>query len=406
MPNFVYTAKTLEDKTVTGTSLAKDLRELSKSLRNEGLFLIRAVSKDEKKKKWLDFSFSLSSKVPTDEKIMLTRNLAVMVATGLSLVKSFDVLANQAKNKRLKVALFAIKEQINKGQSISSAMSRYPDIFSDFFLSMMEIGEESGTLEDVLKILALQLEKEHRLKSGVQSAMIYPIIILSLMIVVGGIVAVVVLPRLKQFFSGLNAKIPFYTKALIDFGEFSIKNWPLLIIIPVILGFFTVMALKTKKGKWLKDTILLKTPIFSPLVKKNNCAILIRSLSSLLGSGVSLTRSLEVASGTMGNFYFKRAVKDALERVKKGENLSVALSSYRDIFPYGAIELVEVGEETGKTAMVLKTLAEFYEEEVISATAKLSALIEPALIIVMGVIVAFFAFSIIEPMYSSLGAIK
>jgi len=404
MPNYTYTAKSLDNKTTNGTMVAEDLHDLSKILKNEGLFLVDADLKDKKSKKWLEFS--LFGKVSSADKIVFVKNLSIMIATGLSLVKSFDVLANQSKNKKLKSALFAIKEKINKGESMSSALANYPNIFSDFFLNMIKVGEESGTSEEVLKTLSLQLEKEHRLKSQVQSAMIYPIIILCLMLIVVIVIMVVVLPKLKEFFVGLGADIPLYTKILINSGDFAMSNWPLLIIVPVIFVFSIVTAVKTKQGKWLKDTALLKIPLFSSLVKKNNCAILIRSLSSLLGSGVSLTTSLAVASGTVGNYYFKSAVIDALERVKKGESLSNALDSYRDIFPYGAIEMIEVGEETGKTSDVLKNLAEFYEEEVISATAKLSAAIEPILLIALGVGVGLFAFAIIEPMYSSLSAIQ
>jgi type IV pilus assembly protein PilC len=403
MPNYFYTAKNTNGKTATGTLSAKNTRELSQTLKDEGLVLITAVEENKKNKK--KFNFPFSSKVPVSEKILLTRNLSVMVATGLSLVNSFGVLSLQAKNKRLKKALLAIKEKINKGESLSDALSHYPDIFSAFFLSMVKVGEESGTLEDVLKILCLQLEKEHKLKSQVQGAMIYPSIVLVLMLAVAIVIAVVVLPRLSQFFSSMNAEIPFYTKILIDFGEFSTKKWPFLIAVPA--GFISIlwMALKTKQGKWIKDTIFLKIPLVSSLVKKNNCAILIRSLSSLLGSGVHLTRSLEVAEGTVNNFYFKKAVRDALEKIKKGEKLFEALSAHKKVFPFGALEMMEVGEETGKTSTVLKSLADFYEDEVILATTKLSSAIEPVLIIILGLAVAFFAFAIIQPMYGSLSAI-
>ncbi|MCX6723767.1 MAG: type II secretion system F family protein [Candidatus Staskawiczbacteria bacterium] len=403
MPNYFYTAKSLEGRIVSGTQAAEDVRGLAGILKNDGLFLAKAVLKDAKDRKW--YNVQLSMKVSSTEKIMLARNLSIMVATSLSLVKSFDILANQTKSKKLKDALISVRERINKGESMSSSLAQYPDIFSDFFLSMVKVGEESGTLEEVLKILALQLEKEHRLKSSVQGAMVYPVIVLSLLLVVGMVVAIVVLPRLKQFFVGMNSQIPFYTKMLIDFGEFSVKQWPVLIIVPVVLVALIAAILRTKKGQWALDTILLKFPLFSGLVKKNNCAILIRSLSSLLGSGVSLVRSLEVSAGTVGNYYFKKAVTSASDKIKKGEKLSEALGNFRDIFPFGAIEMLEVGEETGRTATVLKTLADFYEDEVIDATAKLSSAIEPMLIIFLGAIVAFFAFSIIQPMYSSLGSI-
>jgi len=404
MPEYSYTAKSLNGETVTGILVAKDPRELSQSLKNEGLFLIEAAVRNKKKAR--EFSFSFSSRVSSAEKILLTRNLSVMVATGLSLVSSFEVLAAQSKNKKLKKALLTVREQINKGISLAEALSQYPDIFSDFFLSMTKVGEESGTLEDVLKILALQIEKEHKLKSAVQGAMIYPAIVLTLMIFVGYVVALVVLPKLKDFFGAMNAKIPFYTKMLIDFGQFATEQWLLLIISPIVLILAVWMSLKTKTGKRLMDTLLLKIPVISPLVKESNCAILIRSLSSLLGSGVHLTRSLEVAAGTVGNFYFKKAVNESLEKIKKGEKLSKALSAYKDIFPFGAIEMLQVGEETGKTSSVLKTLANFYEDEVSAATAKISSVIEPVLIIILGAAVAFFAFSIIQPMYSSLSIIQ
>jgi type IV pilus assembly protein PilC len=399
MPNYFYTAKSIRGKTVTGTLVARDMHELSQSLKDEGLIIIKAVVNDPKKR---PMNFSLGRGVPVAEKIMMTRNLSVMVATGLPLIKSFDVLAGQTRNQRLKDALLAVREKINKGESLHSAMAAHPDVFNDFFLSMVEIGEEAGTLEEVLKILAMQLEKEHRLKSEIQGAMIYPGIVMTLLLFVGGVMVVVVLPKLNTFFTSMAADIPFYTRMLLSFGQFAQKNWGLLAIAPVVAAFLIWLALKTKTGRWIKDTISLRIPLVSELVKKNNCAVLIRSLSSLLGSGVAMTRSLEVASGTVGNFYFKKAINESLERIKKGEKLYEALGSYKDIFPFGTIEMLQVGEETGKTSNVLKTLADFYEEELIATTAKLSAALEPMLILFLGAMVAFFAFSIIEPMYSSL----
>ena len=170
-----------------------------------------------------------------------------------------------------------------------------------------------------------------------------------------------------------------------------------------VVGFF---SLKTKKGKWLLDTFLLKIPFISQIVKKNNSAFLIRSLSSLLVSGVSIVRSLEIASETVGNYYFKKAVEEAVKKVTKGEKLSSSLKSHQDIFPIGVIEMIEVGEETGKTSDILKKLADFYEKEAVSAVEKISIVIEPALIVVLGLAVGFFAFSVIGPIYSSLNAIK
>jgi len=403
MPKFFYTAKSFEGKTIKGFLNAKDANELFRELKKRGLFLTNYFLEGEKRRNFLEDLFY--RKVSLAEKIVFTKNLSIMLTTGVSLARALDILAAQSKSRKLKNTLTAVKERLDRGQSLSSSLSLYPDVFSELFLSMVKVGEESGTLEEVFKTLSVQLEKEHRLKSKIQEAMIYPIIILSLMIIIGGVITVVVLPKLKQFFIGLNTQMPLTTKFIINLGEFSVQYWPLLFFIPLFFVFLVVILLKTKEGRWLKDTILIRLPIFSSLVKKNNCAVLVRSLSSLLSAGVSLTKSLEVSSNTVGNFYFKKAIDEAIEKVRGGENLSSSLSIYKDIFPYGTIEMIEVGEETGKTSTILKSLAEFYEEEVISEANKLSTLIEPILIIVLGIGVGLFAFSIIEPLYSSLHAI-
>ena len=317
MPKYFYTAKTADGKTVKGDSIAESTHELFQKLKDSNLILITALQEGAKGKNL--FNLSILGNVPVIEKILMTRNLSVMVSTGLSLVNSFEVLSMQAKNKKLKNALLNVKEQVNKGKSLSESLSSYPDIFSQFFLSMVKVGEESGTLEDILKILAQHLEREHRLKSEIKGAMIYPCIVLGMMVAVGAVVAVVVLPRLNSFFKGVGAEIPFYTKILIALGDFSVKNWPFLIIAPVVLGFLIWMWAKTKTGKRALDTIFLRIPLISSLVKKNNCAIFIRSLSSLLSAGVPLTKSLDVVHGTVGNFYFKKALSGSRKNKKRRE---------------------------------------------------------------------------------------
>jgi len=392
MPNYFYTAKSFDGETKTGNFNAKNLHELAESLKEQGMVLIKASDQAEKQKRGININLPFFSGVSVIEKIMMIKNLQVMTVAGLSLVKCFDVLVAQTRSKKLKNVLTEVKEKITKGDSLSSAFSKYPDIFSQFFLNMIKVGEESGTLEEIFKVLTLQLEKEHRLKSKIQGAMIYPCIIVIVLILVGIIIATVVLPSLNTFFMSLNADLPFYTKIVITAGQLSTKYWPFLIIAPLVLVALLWLALKTPWGRKAKDTIFLKLPLISPLVKKNNCAIMIRSLSSLISAGVPFTRSLEVTAGTVGNYYFKKALAESLEKIKKGDKLSKALLPYQRIFPFGAIEMIEVGEETGKTASILKELAEFYEEETIAATEKISAAIEPMLIVVMGVAVGFLRF--------------
>lgn len=405
MPNYIYTAKSFEGNTETGMMGAKDENQLAKSIREKGLILVSAVSEEENKKfsvKQLFQAFNVS----LPEKIMLVRNLGVMSSTGLPFVKIFDVLAKQTKNKKLQNALVDIKNKVNKGESLSDSLARYPSIFSELFVNMVKVGEESGTLDDVFQILSMQLQKEHELKSKIQNAMIYPCIILVVMLIVGIIIITLVLPNLKLFFNSLtNAEIPIYTKILLSSGDFLSKDWYIILGVIVFLVFVFIATLKTKTGKKIIDTFLIRLPLVSKIIKKNNAAMLIRSLSSLLATGVPLTNSLEIASRTVGNHYFKNAAIDAEEKIKKGWKLSDAFKAHQDIFPFGVTEMMEIGEETGKSATILKKLADFYEQEAISAVEQLSVLIEPLLIVVMGLGIAFFAFAVIVPMYSSLKSI-
>ena len=267
---------------------------------------------------------------------------------------------------------------------------------------MIKVGEESGTLDEIFQILSLQLGKEHELKSKIKNAMIYPCLILLTMFVIGAVIITIVLPSLNVFFVSLNVDIPIYTKIILASGNFLAENWYLLIVGPIFLFSLIWLILKTKKGKRAADTFLLKMPLISPIVKKNNSAFLVRSLSSLIASGVPLIRALEITSKTVNNYYFKQAVIEAEVKIKTGEKLSNALKSHQNIFPFGVIEMIEVGEETGKTSDILKKLADFYEQEAVAAIEKLTTLLEPILIIFLGLVVGFFAFSIIQPMYSSL----
>lgn len=403
MPVYFYTAKSLDGETKTGNLEAENEGQLAQKLKSQGMILIRSVLEIKKVKPKFNFSFS---KVSSTEKIVMTRNLGAMFSTGLSLVKSFDILSAQTKNVKFKNALLDIKERISKGENLSSALGAHPDIFSSFFQSMVKVGEESGTLEEIFQILSLQLSKEHELKSKIKNAMIYPCVILVTMLGVGVIIITFVLPDLNAFFKDLDAEIPIFTKILFDLGDFFAKKWYLVVMASLLLIIVTIFSLRTKQGKWLLDTFLLKIPFISKIVKKSNSAFLIRSLSSLLASGVSIIRSLEITSETAGNYYFKKAISETVAKVTRGEKLSSSLKYHQDIFPIGVIEMIEVGEETGRTSDILKKLADFYEEEAVRAIEKLSIIIEPALIIILGLAVGFFAFSVIGPIYSSLNAIK
>jgi len=404
MPIFFYTAKSLSGEIKTGVSEATNIRELAQSLKSEGLILTNAENKEEKQKKKIGGDLFLG-RVSITEKMLMTRNLWIMVATGLSLVKGFYILAAQAKSKKMKSALLDISDELAKGKGLSECFKKYPDIFSDLYVNMIQSGEESGTLEDVLQVLSLQLEREKEMKGKVQKALVYPVILVLTMLSVGLLLVIFVFPKINNLFKNLNADLPITTKIILGMGDFLTVYWPFFIVVLVFLGMIFFYLSKTKSGKFFIDTALLKIPVVSSLIRKSNSAAFVRSLSSLMSAGVPLIRSLEITAGNVSNFYFKQALYESAKRVEKGEKLFNSLKPNQNIFPYGTIEMIEIGEETGRTSTILKKLAEFYEEEVSNAADSLAVIIEPVLIVILGLVVGVFAISIIGPLYSVLGKI-
>lgn len=400
MPRYNYIAKTLKGEPRSGTLSAKSEHELARILRKEGSILIKATSEEEEHKKKFLITVPFLGWVSLTEKIMFARNLRVMIAAGVSFPRALRILANQTKNKKFRKTLLDIREEITKGKTFSDGLSKYPNIFSELFISMIKVGEETGTLEEVLRVLTQQMEKEHEIKSKIKGAMIYPAVIVFAMACIGILMLIVVVPKLAAVFSELEVELPLTTKIVIATGIFLSKFWFSLPLGILILLLLFRMALKTRTGKLVFDTLILKIPIITPIIKKTNSAHTVRTLSSLIAAGVPIVRSLEIVSGTLGNVHYKKAISETAEEVKKGAKLAGVLKRYENIYPTLVIQMIEVGEETGKTSDVLEKLAEFFEEEVANATKNLSAVIEPILMLIIGAIVGFFAISMIQPIYS------
>ena len=406
MPRYFYTAKSLKGESISGTREAKDKSQLARILRQEGYILISAVLEEEKvKKRKLEIAIPFLGGVKLTEKMMFTRNLGVMVAAGIPLPRSLETLSGLAKSKRLKTALIDVREEVLRGKNFSDSLARHSDIFSELFISMVKVGEEAGTLEEVLRVLTQQMEREHELKSKIIGALMYPAVIISAMIGIGFLMLVMVVPKLAETFAELNIELPPTTLLVIGIGNFAANYWYLLPLIILVLLVLFRMILRTKIGKKTIDTLTLKIPIISGLLRKTNSASTARTLSSLITAGVPIVRSLEIVSGALGNIYYKKAIAEAAEKVRKGGKLSETLEQYENIYPTLVIQMVAVGEETGQTSDILAKLADFYEEEVATATKGLSSVIEPIIMIIIGGAVGFFAVSMIQPMYSMLGAL-
>ncbi len=407
MPQYFYTAKSLKGETKTGTMEAKDEHELARLLHNDGYMLISASSEDQETKKGalnLDI-ISRFFKVSVVDKMMFTRNLQVMVSAGISLPRAIRTLENQSRNKRFKEALLDISEEPTTGKRFSDGLAKHPDIFPELFLSMVRVGEEAGTLEEILKNLTHQMEREHELQSRIKGAMMYPAVIFCAMVGIGALMMVMVVPKLAETFKDMNIELPATTKIVMSLADFMTTKWYILIAAVIgIVALFRIL-ISTKIGKRILDTVSLRMPLISPIVKKINTAYTARILGSLFNSGVPIVRALEITADTLTNSYFRDALLVAAGEVSKGSRLGDALKPYENLYSPMVIQMVEVGEETGETSSILQKLADFYEEEVAETTKNLSSVIEPIMMVIIGAAVGFFAVSMMQPLYGMLGSI-
>ncbi|MDI6883301.1 MAG: type II secretion system F family protein [Patescibacteria group bacterium] len=414
MPTYFYKAKNLKGEEETGILESSSPSFLAKTLREKGYFLISAEIEGEVRKGkkinvlkrffnflaiFLERFWGISSK----EKLFFTKNLEVMIKTGVSLPRAFELLARQTKSKKFKKVLGEIAGKIIKGKGLSESLKSCPEVFPVLYQETLKIGEETGKLEESLKILSNQIEREYNLRARIKAAMIYPMVVLCLAFLIGILMMFFAVPKLRAVFEELNVELPFTTQIFLSLADFLIKKWPLAILIVALLIFVLVSALKTKKGGKLKGILALKIPLLSKIVRETNSALALRTLSSLLKAGVPILHSLEVVAGAQTNFYFKKSLEEAGKEVEKGRKISEALKPYENLYSPMVLQMMEIGEETGETPEVLMKLADFYEEEVTATTQKLSSVIEPFLIIIIGGIVGFFAISMFQPMFSIMG---
>jgi len=402
MAQYFYTAKSLKGETKTGILSAKDTHQLAQELKSRDLILINAQLDKPKSRVGLSISLPFLGGVSLTEKMMFARNLQVMIAAGLPLSKCLSILSDQTKNLKLKAAVVDIQDKVNKGYAFSAAMESHSDIFSDLFYNMVKVGEESGTMENVLKTVSLQFEREHELRAKIQNALAYPVIVVLAMVGIGILMLVTVVPQISATFEDLGMELPLTTKFIIGIGMFLAKNWYLLPVVPIFLVVAMANISKIPKWKIFFDNIVLKIPIVSPIIKQTNAATTTRTLSSLIDAGVPIAKSLEIVADTLSNYQFKQVMIEASESVRRGENLSVVLEKYQNLYPSTVSQMAKVGEETGETSKIFSKLADYFEEEVGTATQNLASVVEPLLMLVVGATIGFFAISMIQPMYSML----
>jgi type IV pilus assembly protein PilC len=402
---FTYTTINKKGERESGTSNAKDKFELAHKLKLKGLVLVDVVDFNNNG----DFNMSkinaILSRVKMQDKIVFAHNLGVMIKAGLSLSRSIAILGKQTKNEKFKNAIQSLGNEIKNGSSLNMAMRKFPKIFSNLFVAMVRAGEESGSLSETLEVVGEQMNKSYQIKKKIKGAMIYPSIVITAMIIVGILMLIFVVPTLTSTFKDLGVDLPISTQIVVLVSDF-LSGHTIASLLTIILSIvFAKWISKTKKGSRAIDFLIIRIPIVGELIKKTNSARTARTLSSLLSSGVDIIKALEITKEVIQNSYYKEVLEDAKNKIQKGKPLSASFSSNVDLYPILVGEMIEVGEETGRLTDMLIQVAEFYEDEVDSATKNMSTIIEPFLMVVVGVVVGFFAISMITPTYSLLDSI-
>ncbi len=339
-------------------------------------------------------------RIPLKEKLFFVQHLVPMLRVGISLSKALRTLAKQSGNKYFQSILSEVAEKVDGGESMANSIRPYEKVFGELFISMIEAGESSGNLENVLEQLYIQMKKEHTLISKVRGALTYPIVILFAMFGIGIFMFIVVIPKMTSIFSEMDIELPLVTRILISVSNAIANNLIVAVILFTAFVLIFIKVLKTKKGKYAFHCFILKMPIVGSIIKKINLARFARNISSLLKTDIMIVKSFHITANVVGNLRYKEAILEMGEQIKKGEKLYTTAKNYPKLFPPVVQQMINVGEETGELDSILMELAEFYEGEVDQIMNDLPSLIEPLLILVLGVGVGGIAAAIIMPMYS------
>ena len=406
MPLYRYKAKDQQGGDIDGEREAKDQYELARILRQESLspvFVIESGGK-KRKKDLNEYLPLILQRISLEEKLNFTRNIAVMIGAGVGLVKALGVMARQTRNQKFKKTILEIADSIKKGKTFAETLGNYLDIFPKFYQEMVRAGEKSGKLEESLKLVAMQLKKDYALRRKVRSAMMYPAIILIAMVGIGILMMIYVVPTLVSTFDELNVELPFSTRLIILVSESILKSGVILLAAAAGIFYVALKYFRSERGRKTLAWLFIKTPVIAGINQKFNSARTCRTLSSLIASGVNILEALSTTKGVIQNQFYQEVLESARGKIQKGETISKAFLSYEGLYPPLVGEMIAIGEETGELSKMLLRLAAFYESEVAAATKDLSTIIEPVLMILIGIVVGYFAIAMISPMYSLVGS--
>lgn len=394
MPTYAYTARGRDGRAQKGSLTANSRNELTEKLKSRGL----TVDQSSIKEKGVGSLKSVAGKkVATKEVLVFTRQLAVMVNAGLPLLQSLDILAEQAESAHFSVIIADVATSVEGGETFSDAIRAYPRVFPDLFVSMVRSGEASGELDSVLVQLANYMEASADLKRRVRGAMTYPVAAFTIVLLIASGLIVFVVPQFEKIFSDMGATLPASTQALITVSNW-FRSWRILIIIGVIAGIIFSLRVynQTETGRYNLDALKLRVPIFGMLLRKVAVSRFTGTLATLTRSGVPILQALEIVESTAGNVVFSKMIREAADGVRNGESLADPLARSGE-FPPMVTRMIAVGEKTGALETMLFKVQEFYDAEVKALVDNLTSLLEPILLVFMGIVVGGIIIALFMP---------
>ncbi|HEY0980275.1 MAG TPA: type II secretion system F family protein [Candidatus Paceibacterota bacterium] len=400
--NFKYAAITDKGEKREGMIEAVN-RELAViGLQHRGLIVVE-IKSEEEAKAW--FELTLFEKVPMKDIVILSRQMSTLFEAQVSALKSFSLLAENTESKLLARKLNQIVADLQAGSSIAGALSKHKDVFSDFYVNMVKAGEESGKLTQVFTFLADYLDRQYALTSKTKHALVYPAFVIGIFITVMVLMFTVVVPKLSAIITESGQEIPFYTKIVMQTSDLMVNYGIFMLIAFIVFVGYVVHLTRTKKGKELLDSVKLDIPILGNLYKKLYLARIADNMDTMLSSGIPIVRAIEITANVVDNRVYQAIMLDAMEAVKAGKSLSQSMEMHKEI-PKIMPQIIRVGEETGALGSILKMLAKFYNREVDEAVDTLVGLIEPFMIISLGLGVGLLLVSILVPIYNIAGGIS
>ncbi|MEK7460537.1 MAG: type II secretion system F family protein [Patescibacteria group bacterium] len=403
MSTFIYEAYDSEGVTTHGEYDGTTRDEVIQYLVKRDLTPVSVEELRGRRKGGGILEFTFFERLNPIDVMFLVRNLATTVKAGLSIVESLDILIADTEKKMMKRVLHEAQASIKNGQPLSSGFEKYKDSFPPIFMGMLKAGELSGQLDKTLAELGRYLSKEYTLRSKIKSALTYPIILLVAATAVMILLLIFVLPRLTASFAASGVKLPFITEVFLNISKILTWSFTLDIAVLAALVWFLVFFRTTNTGKKFFFWIISHMPVANNLVKKVALVRFARTFGNLIGSGISAIEALELSSQSIGNHAYEIAIKKAILGVENGLPISESLGKFPNLFPHLLISLIVVGERTGSLHEIMGTFADFYEEEVDNTLKDLTAILEPALLLVMGLLVGAIAVSIILPIYQLVG---